>query len=323
MRIVVTGAGGNIGRATVARLRAAGADVVALSLEPVAFPDVVSGVGTANAPDAHTGVDGGGPSKAAGTAGDPEARDGAGGHVDVVIGSAGDPDVVAAAFDAPVDAVIHLAAIPAPTLGTGLEVFGGNTRATFVVLDEAARRGVCRAVLASSYALLGMPFSPHDLHPPYYPLDEAAPPQIEDPYALSKLVDELTGEMFHRRDGMDVVALRFPFTGDTDRLAKTAADLRADPAKGARNSWAYLHVDDAAEAAWLAATVPLTGFHRCFVAAPETFCDTPTEELIATYHPGVPVRSPIPGRRVPIDTGVASRLLGFTPSRGTAPSSPR
>ncbi len=274
MRVVVTGAGGTIGRAVAARLHAAGAEVVALSLEPVTF-EVAA----------------------------------------VVVGSAGDPDVVARAFEGHVDAVIHLAAIPAPTLGTALDVFAGNTRATFVVLDEAARRGVPRAVLASSYALLGMPFSPHELHPPYYPLDEQAPPQIEDPYALSKLVDELTGEMVHRRDGMAVVALRFPFTGDTARLAAAAADIRADPAKGARNSWAYLHVDDAAEAAWLAATRPLSGFHRIFLAAGETLSDRPTQELIARYHPGVPLRAPIPGRRTPIDTTAAERLLGFTPLR--------
>lgn len=274
MRVVVTGAGGNIGRAVVARLGAAGVEVVALSLEPVTFQEAT-----------------------------------------VVVGSAGDPDVVARAFQGHVDAVIHLAAIPAPTLGTALDVFNGNTRATFVVLDEAARRGVRRAVLASSYALLGMPFSPHELHPPYYPLDEGAAPQIEDPYALSKLVDELTGEMTHRRHGMDVVALRFPFTGDTARLAAAAAEIRADPAKGARNSWAYLHVEDAAEAAWLAASVPLHGFHRVFLAAAETLADQPTEDLIARYHPGVPVRGPIPGRRVPIDTTNAGRLLGFTPAR--------
>lgn len=289
MRIVVTGAGGNIGRAVVARLHRAAADVVALSLEPVTEPVAL---------EAET----------------------------VVIGSAGDPDVVAAAFVKDVDAVIHLAAIPAPTLGTALDVFTGNTRATFVVLAEAARRGVPRAVLASSYALLGMPFSPHDLHPPYYPLDELAPPQIEDPYALSKLVDELTGEMFHRRHGLDVVALRFPFTGDTDRLGKAADDIRADPAAGARNSWAYLHVDDAAEAAWLAASQPVTGFHRCFLAAGDTLAAEPTEDLIARYHPGVPVRAPIPGRRTPIDTTAAERLLGFRPAFSTpgmaSPSTP-
>jgi nucleoside-diphosphate-sugar epimerase len=274
VRIVVTGAGGQIGRAVVARLEKEGVEVVALSLEPVAF----------------------------------------GSDAKVVIGSAGDPDVVAEAFDQQADAVIHLAAIPAPTLGTALDVFSGNTRATFVVLDEAARTGVPRAVLASSYALLGMPFSPHDLHPPYYPLDEEAPPQIEDPYALSKLVDELTGEMIHRRHGMDVVALRFPFTGGTQRLAKAAADVRADPEQGARNSWAYLHVDDAAEAAWLAASAPVKGFHRVFLAAPDTLSDLPTEDLIAAHHKGVPVRTPIPGRRVPIDTGAAERLLGFRPA---------
>ncbi|GAB3854667.1 NAD-dependent epimerase/dehydratase family protein [Dactylosporangium cerinum] len=120
--------------------------------------------------------------------------------------------------------------------------------------------------------------------------------------------------MVHRRHGMDVVALRFPFTGDTPRLEKAAADVRTDPVAAARNSWAYLHVEDAAEAAWLAASAPLRGFHRVFLAAPETLADRPTEELIAEYHPGVPVRTAIPGRRVPIDTTAAERLLGFRSS---------
>lgn len=273
MRVVVTGAGGSIGRAVVARLRAGGAGVVALSKEP--FP-------------------------AEGLA--------------VVVGDAGDPAVVAEALRGGADAVVHLAAIPSPERDPALDVFSGNTRATFAVLDEAARRGVPRAVLASSYALLGMPFSPHELHPPYYPLDEQAPPQVEDPYALSKLVDELTGEMVHRRHGTDVVALRFPFTADTARLAGAAAKVRADPASGARNSWAYLHVEDAAEAVWLAVTRPLRGFHRVFLAATETLSPLPTAELVAAHHPGVPVRAPLPGRRVPIDTTAAERLLGFRPS---------
>ena len=41
---------------------------------------------------------------------------------------------------------------------------------------------------------------------------------------------------------------------------------------------------------------------------------TRVEELIAAHHPGVPLRAPIPGRRVPIDTGAAERLLGFRPA---------
>ncbi|GAA2629219.1 NAD(P)-dependent oxidoreductase [Dactylosporangium fulvum] len=273
MRIVVTGAGGNIGRAVVRRLASAGMSVVGLSLEPATLP-----------------------------------------VERLIVGSAGDPGTVADVFEGGADAVVHLAALPSPAFGTPLEVFGGNTRATFVVLEEAARRGVRRAVLASSYAMLGTAFSPHDLHPPYYPLDEQAPLQVEDPYALSKQVDEAIGSMVHRRYGMDVVAMRFPFTGDWDRLEEQAKRVRDDASAMARDSWAYLHVDDAAEAVRLAVSRPVTGFHPVFLAAAETMAPWPTEELIRRHHPDTPIRAPIPGRATPIDTTAIETLLGFRPT---------
>ena len=40
-----------------------------------------------------------------------------------------------------------------------------------------------------------------------------------------------------------------------------------------------------------------------------------TRELIAAHHPDTPVRSEIPGRATPIDTGAIERLLGFRATR--------
>src|SRR3954454_16107149 len=95
-RVLVTGAGGRIGRAVRDALAAAGIAAHALVLDdPGDLPA-----------DA------------------------------VFTGSADDPSVVRAAL-AGVDGVIHLAALATPTLGPALEVFGGNVRATFAVLDEA------------------------------------------------------------------------------------------------------------------------------------------------------------------------------------------
>ncbi|GAA2331329.1 NAD(P)-dependent oxidoreductase [Dactylosporangium salmoneum] len=275
MRVLVTGAAGSIGRAVCARLAAEGADIAALVLDDAPLP--------------------------------------AASHV--VVGDAGDPETVGRALAGGVDAVVHLAALRSPDLGSPVEVFAGNTRATFVVLEEAARRGVRRAVIASSYSILGLRFAPHVLHPAYYPIDEATPLQVEDPYSLSKQVDEATAAMMHRRYGMDVVALRLPFTVDWPDLERVARASRDDPAGMAADSWSYLHIDDAAEAAWLALTRPVSGFHPVFLAAPRTLDPRPTAELIAEFHPGAEVRRPIPGRATPIDTGAIERLLGFGATR--------
>jgi nucleoside-diphosphate-sugar epimerase len=228
----------------------------------------------------------------------------------VAVGDAGDPGLVREAL-ADVDAVVHLAALPTPVHGTALEVFGGNTRATFTVLEEAGSLGVRRAVVASSFSILGLPWARRTLHPAYVPVDEDAPLQIEDPYGLSKQVDEATAEMMARRHGMDVVALRFPFISNDERAADRVPLATDDPAIGAPELWTYLDVRDAAQAAWLAITVPLQGFHKVFVAAPDTFVPYPTADLLAVYHPDVEVRATMPGRATPLDLRAAQRLLGF------------
>jgi nucleoside-diphosphate-sugar epimerase len=228
----------------------------------------------------------------------------------VVVGDATDPGTVRAGL-ADADAVVHLAALPSPNHGTPLEVFGGNTQATFVVLEEAGNAGVRRVAIASSYSILGLPWSQRTLHPAYLPLDERLPLQIEDPYGLSKLVDEKTAEMMSRQHGMDIVALRFPLVANEQRRHKRLEATIADPAKGASEVWAYLDVRDAAEACRLAITVPVQGYHAVFVAAPRTLAPFLTEELIAAYHPQSELRRPIPGRDVPIDVSAAEDLLGF------------
>lgn len=225
-------------------------------------------------------------------------------------GSADDVDLVAAAL-AGVDTVIHLAAIPQPGLDTNERVFVGNAAATFVVLDQAARLGVRRAVIASSLSITGLPFAPKPAVPDYVPVDEAMPLQVADPYALSKQADEATADMVARRDGMDVVALRFPMLGSPEFLGKHAVEYREDPGSGAPVMWAYLDTRDAATACWLGVTADVTGARPLYVAAPETLSPYPTEELVARYLPGVPVRSPLPGRSVPIDTSAATAALGF------------
>ncbi|HEY0448339.1 NAD(P)-dependent oxidoreductase [Actinophytocola sp.] len=231
-------------------------------------------------------------------------------------GNAADPGLVKAAL-AGVDTVIHLAATPTPEFLPGDEVFVGNAAATFVVLDGAARAGIDRAVIASSFSITGLPFGPPELRPAHVPIDEASPLLVADPYALSKQADEATAAMVARRDGMTISALRFPLLGwpDDGQLAEQAEFYRQNPAAGVSHLWTYLDSRDAARACWLAATVPLSGFHPIFVTAPDTLAPYPTEELLDRCMPGVPRRAPLPGRTVPVDLTAARTLLGFTAER--------
>jgi nucleoside-diphosphate-sugar epimerase len=229
----------------------------------------------------------------------------------VVTGDAGNPAVVARALR-DVDAVIHLAAIPTPLNDPGERVFAGNTAATFTVLDQAAQAGVRRAAIASSYAICGLPFAATPLTMPYLPIDTALPLQITDPYALSKRVDEETAAMIHRRYGMTVVALRLPFVGDPDeRLPQAARRYAEQPADGAADVWSYLDVRDAARALVASVAPARPGRHVIYVAAPQTLAPYPTEQLLDRFHPGVP-RPPFAGRTVPIDLDPARELLNFT-----------
>ena len=239
-----------------------------------------------------------------------------------VVGSASDTAVVKDAL-ADAGAVVHLAARPSPHHGTAEEVFCGNTSATFTVLEEAGRSGIRRAVAASSYSATGLPFSTRRRHPAYLPIDEAIPLQVEDPYGLSKQVDEHTCSMMWWRHAMSVVALRFPYLATLEGgIAERAARVAADPSNGASEFWMYLDLADAAEACVLGLTEAPDGCHVVGLAAPETFASSPTEELLERFHPEVPRRRSFPGRMAPIDLGRAASLLGWTARRLWSPGTP-
>jgi nucleoside-diphosphate-sugar epimerase len=212
------------------------------------------------------------------------------------------------------DAVVHCAALRAPMMGTAEAVFCGNTTGTFTILEQAGQAGVRRAVVSSSYSVLGLTFAPTLLHPAYLPIDEQVPLQVEDSYAHSKQVDELSADLMWKRHGMTVVALRLPFLGGmADTIPDRAERIARDPGFGtaAREFWTYLETRDAARACVLGLTEPPAGCHVVSVAAPNTLAPYPTEQLLAVYHPDVPRRRAFPGRTAPFDLSRARDLLHF------------
>lgn len=228
------------------------------------------------------------------------------------VGDACSPDDVAAAM-ADVDAVVHLAAIPHPRLGTPLTVFRTNVTATFAVLAEAGARGVTRVVIASSINAFGVPMNPNPVMPAYYPLDEDVDADIADAYSLSKSVDEQSARMAWRRWGTTVIALRFPLVRDRSGLGEFARTVGQDPVTMAREGWAYLDQRDAVRAIIAGLESPVTGAHVIGVAADDVLLDIPTADLLATFAPTVPLRRPVRGRDSLVDTTRARTVLGFSP----------
>jgi len=287
-RVLVTGAAGLIGRAVLWRLASRGIPVTAL------VRDDPGDLATGHGPDAA-----------------PTTCD------RVVVGDAADPRVVTHALDG-VDAVVHLAAIPAPTQGSAQEVFTTNTASTFAVLEGAGVASVGHVVVAGSINAVGLRFSPVPTTPAYLPLDADVPTRAADPYALSKVADEATAHAMHRRHGTTIVVLRYPMVGGLgevpgldDRLTAFVSGTGFDLGVTARDLWSYLEVRDAARAADLALSPAEPGVHVAFVAAPTTYAAHRTSDLLARYWPGVEVRRPLPGRTVPLDLEPARRLFGF------------
>ncbi|MDQ3399101.1 MAG: NAD(P)-dependent oxidoreductase, partial [Deinococcota bacterium] len=183
------------------------------------------------------------------------------------------------------EAVVHLGAIPSPGRHPDEVVFATNTRATFAVLQAAALLGVGKAVVASSTAALGTAFALHPFPPHYVPIDEAHPLLPQDPYALSKEVTERTGEAFHRRTGMSVLAYRFHWITQPGEVAAQAATFRARPELRANELWGYVDVRDAARACRLGIEAKGLGFEVFNITATDSLSEVATAELVERYYP--------------------------------------
>jgi nucleoside-diphosphate-sugar epimerase len=219
-------------------------------------------------------------------------------------------------------AVVHLGAIPFPNRHPDEVVFANNTRATFGVLQAAALLGVRKAVIASSVSALGTAYAVKPFMPLYAPVDEEHPLLGQDPYALSKEVDERTAAMFHRRTGMSVLALRFHWIALPGEATAQAADFRTRPEAWAHLFWGYVDVRDAAQACRLGIESEGLGFEAFNVTAADTLMETPTAELIREHCPGVELRQRMDGTASGWSIEKARRLLGYAPRHSWRDDSP-
>jgi len=204
-----------------------------------------------------------------------------------------DPGQVITAFSAfgtgsrePYFGVIHMAAIPRAHMVSNSEVYRINTLSTYNVLEACAILGINKVVLASSESSYGICFATDFFEPNYLPVDEAHPQLPEDSYGLSKVVNEVTAQAFHRRTGMQIISLRLgnvlcPEDHETIRGIFDKPEWRQ------RILWSYIDARDVGIACRMAIEKDGLGCEAVILAANDTSSNLSSQQLIDQFLSGV------------------------------------
>src|ERR687890_2584820 len=247
MRVLVTGARGKVGRATVAAFQKAGHDVRATDLSSPVFE---------------------------------QPEEGEADYVQADLSDAGDAFAVVRGAEA----VVHTAAIPEPTSNPPHVVFQNNLMATFNTLEAAIRLGVQRFVNTSSETVPGFFFPERPFLPDYVPVDEEHPIRPQDPYATAKYFGELLMDSAIRRSDIRCISIRPSWVQHEGNYERNLGPQVRDASNLSPNFWSYIDVYDLADAIALAVESDLPGHEVFYIASPENVGNRPFEEIVREYY---------------------------------------
>jgi nucleoside-diphosphate-sugar epimerase len=218
-----------------------------------------------------------------------------------------------------IDAVVHLANIPAPGIATPAVTFNANVSMNFNVFHAAAALSLTRVVWASSETTLGLPFghgseqspgAPGELR--YAPVDEEHFPYPATTYALSKVTSETIAEQISRWSGIPFVGLRISNIMEPHDYRRFPS-YWPDPQLRKWNAWGYVDVRDVAAACRLGLEADATGSQNVIIAAADTVMNRPSRDLLAEVFPGVPLNREIAEFGSLLATDRAKQVIGYEP----------
>ncbi len=209
-----------------------------------------------------------------------------------------------------VDAIVHLAAIPAPGLIANAATFANNVPAGYNVFAAARAAGITNVVWASSETVLGLPF---DTPPPYIPVDEEYPARPESTYSLGKHLEEQMAAQFCRwNPELKMFGLRFSNVMEpADYAAFPAFD--SDPRSRIWNLWGYIDARDGAQAVRRALEFEGVGLEVFVIANADTVMSRSSASLAAEFFPDVPVTRELGEHETLLSIDKARRVLGYEP----------
>ena len=218
-----------------------------------------------------------------------------------------------------IDAVVHLANIPAPGIATPAVTFNANVSMNFNIFHAAAALGLSKVVWASSETTLGLPFghgpeqspgAPGELR--YAPVDEDHFPYPATTYALSKVTSETIAEQISRWSGIPFVGLRISNIMEPHDYRRFPS-YWPDPHSRKWNLWGYVDVRDVAAACRLGLEADVTGSQNVIIAAADTVMNRPSRDLLAQVFPDVPLTREIAEFGSLLATDRAKQVIGYEP----------
>jgi nucleoside-diphosphate-sugar epimerase len=218
-----------------------------------------------------------------------------------------------------IDAVVHLANIPAPGRSTPAVTFHANVAMNFNIFHAAAALGLSKVVWASSETTLGLPFghgpeqspgAPGELR--YAPVDEDHFPYPATTYALSKVTSETIAEQISRWSGIPFVGLRISNIMEPHDYRRFPS-YWPDPHSRKWNVWGYVDVRDVAAACRLGLEADVTGSQNVIIAAADTVMNRPSRDLLAEVFPDVPLTREIAEFGSLLATDRAKQVIGYEP----------
>ncbi|WP_182549870.1 NAD-dependent epimerase/dehydratase family protein [Phyllobacterium myrsinacearum] len=212
---------------------------------------------------------------------------------------------------APIDAVVHFAAVPRVLIKPDNETFQINTIGTYNVIEAAVKLGIKKIIIASSETTYGVCFAEGDKDFHHFPLEEDYDVDPMDSYGLSKLVNENTARAFATRYAADIYALRIGNVIEPHEYNLFPAFL-AKPMSRKRNAWSYIDARDLGQIVDLAIRKNGLGF-QVFNAVNDTITALlPTREFLQKYCPNTPLRRDLGEFEAPLSNRKIREVLGFT-----------
>ncbi len=282
-RIVFTGGSGKAGRHVVPWLKARGHQILNLDLKPLdcpgvntVFADLTDSGQVFNALSMHFDFDG--------------FETGQG--------------------PAPLDAVVHFAAVPRVLIQPDNTTFAANVTSTYNVIEAAMKLGIAKVIVASSETTYGVCFAEGDKDFHGFPLEEDYDVDPMDSYGLSKVVNEKTARAFAMRFGADIYALRIGNVIEPHEYDRFPGFV-ADPMSRKRNAWSYIDARDLGQIVHLCLEKDGLGY-QVFNAVNDTItADEPTEAFLRRWCPSTPVTRTMGEREAPLSNRKAREVLGF------------
>ncbi|HTM77908.1 MAG TPA: NAD(P)-dependent oxidoreductase [Devosia sp.] len=282
-RIVFTGGSGKAGRHVVPYLLEKGHSVLNLDLVPFVHPgvntlltDLTQSGQVFNALSTHFGFDG----------------------------------FTTGKGPAPVDAVVHFAAVPRVLIHPDNVTFTTNVTSTYNVIEAAVKLGIKKVIIASSETTYGVCFAEGDKDFHSFPLDEQYDSDPMDSYGLSKVVNEKTARAFAMRSGIDIYALRIGNVIEPHEYTMFQGFL-ADPASRKRNAWSYIDARDLGQIVDLCLAKDGLGYQVFNAVNDEITATEPTEAFLKKWAPNSPITRPMGEAEAPISNQKIRDVLGF------------